>query len=140
MSSNLVMYTLFSKSQTLIKMNCPITDLSLILISFLSKFTERVVESRLTDFLTEHNISTQFSLPILNSILQILLFLLFMIISSEPVASNKFLAPVFLIFPLHLIPLIIPFFLNASHLGLVSQVLLLIGSNLTLVSVFLCPG
>jgi hypothetical protein len=107
MSSNIVLYTLFLKSLTLIKMNCPSTDLSLVLISFLSKYTERVVESRLADFLTEHVFSTHFSLPIPNSIIQKLLFLLFMIISSEPVASTKFLASVFLVFPLHLIPLII---------------------------------
>jgi hypothetical protein len=60
MSSNLVLYTLFLKSLTLIKMNCPITDLSLVLISFLSKLTERVVKSRLTDFLTEHNLLNSF--------------------------------------------------------------------------------
>jgi Reverse transcriptase (RNA-dependent DNA polymerase) len=60
MSSNLVLYTLFLKSLTLIKMNCPSTDLSLVLISFLSKLTERVVESCLTDFLTEHNLLNSF--------------------------------------------------------------------------------
>jgi hypothetical protein len=98
--------------------------------SFLSKLTERVVKSRVTDFLTIF--STHFSLLIPHTMLQKLLFMLFMIISSEPVASNKFLAYVFLIFMLHLIPLIILFFLNASHLGLVSQVLLWIKSNLAL--------
>jgi Reverse transcriptase (RNA-dependent DNA polymerase) len=41
-------------------MNCPSTDLSLVLISFLSKPTERVDESRLTDFLTEHNLLNSF--------------------------------------------------------------------------------
>jgi hypothetical protein len=37
------------------KMNCQISDLSLILISFLSKLTARIVESRLADFSTEHS-------------------------------------------------------------------------------------
>jgi Reverse transcriptase (RNA-dependent DNA polymerase) len=51
---------LFLKSLTVIKMNCPITDLSLILISFLPKLNERVVKLRLTDFLTEHNLLNSF--------------------------------------------------------------------------------
>jgi hypothetical protein len=60
MSSNLVLCTLFLKSLTLIKINCPSTDLSLVLISFLSKLTECVVKSRLITFLTEHNLLHSF--------------------------------------------------------------------------------
>jgi hypothetical protein len=98
---------------------------SLVLISFLSKLAERVVEFRLTDILTEHNLLNSFlsAYTKLHSTETVLLAL-FMIISSEPVASDKFVTSVFLIFPLHLIPSIILFFLNASHLGLVTQVLL----------------
>jgi hypothetical protein len=60
MSSNLVLYTLFLKSLTVIKMTCPITDISLILIFFVSKLNERVAELRLTDFLTEHDLLNSF--------------------------------------------------------------------------------
>jgi hypothetical protein len=108
------------------KMNCPSTDLSLVLISFLFKLAERVVESRLTDFLTQHNHNLFNSFQSADTKLHSkkLLLLLFMIISSVLIASNKFLDSVYLIAPLHLIPLIILFFLNVSHLDLVSQLLL----------------
>jgi Reverse transcriptase (RNA-dependent DNA polymerase) len=59
-SSNLVLYTLFLKSPTLIKNELSNYDRSLILLSFLSKLTERVVKSRLTGFLTEYNLLNSF--------------------------------------------------------------------------------
>jgi hypothetical protein len=60
MSSNLVLYILFLISLTLIKMNCPNTDLSLVLISFLSKLTEHVFKLRLIDFVMKHNLLNSF--------------------------------------------------------------------------------
>jgi hypothetical protein len=103
-------------------MNCIITDLSLTFLSCLNLLS---VQLNFASIFQQNTIfSTNFSLPTPITILQKLLFLLFMIISSEPIASNKFLAFVFLIFLLHWIPLNILFFSNASRLGLVSQLLL----------------
>jgi hypothetical protein len=60
------------------------------------------------------------SLPALNFTLLRLLYSLSMIASLKLWVSNKSLVSVFLIFLQHLIQLITPSYLSASHLGLVS--------------------
>ena len=115
------------------KMNCLITNIFLICLSYLNlPSVWWNLAWPCTDFLTEYKLLNSFQSTYTKFHLLKLLFLPFMTSSSVPIANNKFLASVFLISLLHLIPSIILFFLNASHHGLASQVLFWLGSNLTL--------
>jgi hypothetical protein len=83
-------------------MNCLISDLFLIFLSYL--LTERVVESRLSDFLTEHNLlnSFQSAYTKLRSSETALLAVHDHIIRAI-VANNKSLISVCMIFLLHML-------------------------------------